>query len=128
MNNWMIYGANGYTGELIAREAKAQGLNPIIAGRTLNKIKSLAEELGFSSRVFDLLDQQALTEQLSDVQLVLNCAGPFSATSLPMIKACIQSGTHYIDITGEISVFEYAHSQNLQAEASNIVLCPRSWI
>lgn len=124
MNNWMIYGANGYTGELIAREAKARGLTPIIAGRNQKEIKSLAEELGFSNRVFDLHDQQNLVTQLSDVQLVLNCAGPFSSTSQPMIKACIQSGTHYLDITGEISVFEYAHNQNLQAEAANIILCP----
>jgi short subunit dehydrogenase-like uncharacterized protein len=124
MNNWMIYGANGYTGELIAREAKAQGLNPIIAGRNQNKIKTLADELGFRSRVFDLLDQQNLTKQLADLQLVLNCAGPFSSTSPAMIKACIQTETHYLDISGEISVFEYAHNQNSQAQASNIVLCP----
>ena len=120
----MIYGANGYTGELIAREAKVQGLNPIIAGRNLNQITSLAKELEFTCRIFNLLDQHELTKQLSDVQLVLNCAGPFSSTSLPIIKACIQSGTHYLDITGEISVFEYAHSQNSQAEQSSIVLCP----
>ncbi len=120
----MIYGANGYTGELIAREAKAKGLNPIIAGRNEPKIQSLSKELGFTSRIFDLHNQQALTMQLADVQLVLNCAGPFSSTSLAMIKACIQSGTHYIDITGEISVFEYAQSQNQQAIASNILLCP----
>ncbi|MBA2653152.1 MAG: saccharopine dehydrogenase NADP-binding domain-containing protein [Tatlockia sp.] len=124
MNNWILYGANGYTGELIAREARARGLNPILAGRNLNKIKSLAKELGLVSRVFNLLNQQDLTKQFADVQLILNCAGPFSSTSLAMIKACILSGTHYLDITGEISVFEYAHSQNLAAERANIVLCP----
>ncbi len=120
----MIYGANGFTGELIAREAKALGLNPIIAGRNKNVIKALAEELGLRSRVFDLLDQQQLAKQLSDLQLILNCAGPFSATSIALIKGCIQTGTHYLDISGEISVFEYAYSQNIQAKASNIVLCP----
>lgn len=120
----MIYGANGYTGELIAREAKARGLNPILAGRNDKAIISLAEELGFDSRVFNLNDQKNIMSQLSDVQLVLNCAGPFSSTSQQMITACIRSGTHYLDITGEISIFEYAHSQNLLAEEANIVLCP----
>lgn len=124
MNNWMIYGANGYTGELIAREAKVRGLNPILAGRNEKAIIALAEELGCAHRVFNLSDQHTIISQLSEVQLVLNCAGPFSATCQPMISACVQSATHYIDITGEISIFEYAHSQNLRAEEANIILCP----
>lgn len=124
MANWMIYGANGYTGELIAREAKARGLHPILAGRNEKAIRALAEKLGFNNRIFNLSDQKNTVNQLLDVQLVLNCAGPFSTTSQQMITACIQSGTHYIDITGEISTFEYAHSQNLLAQEANIVLCP----
>ncbi|STX49994.1 saccharopine dehydrogenase [Legionella busanensis] len=124
MNNWMIYGANGYTGELIAREAKARGLNPILAGRNADKIHLLANELGFTSRVFSLSEQADLIKQLADIKLILNCAGPFSSTSQPLISACIQSNTHYIDITGEISVFEYAYGQNDQAKTANIVLCP----
>ncbi|WP_115702836.1 saccharopine dehydrogenase family protein [Legionella sainthelensi] len=124
MNNWMIYGANGYTGELIAREAKVRGLNPILAGRNQKALLALVKDLGFNSRVFELSDQKNIISQLSNVHLVLNCAGPFSTTSQQMITACIQSGTHYIDITGEISTFEYAHNQNLRAEEANIVLCP----
>lgn len=120
----MIYGANGYTGELIAREAKARGLNPILAGRNENAIKLLAKELGFKNCVFDLSDHQNIINHLSGIKLVLNCAGPFSSTSQSMIKACIQSETHYLDITGEIFVFEYAQSQNSHAEEANIVLCP----
>jgi short subunit dehydrogenase-like uncharacterized protein len=124
MINWMIYGANGYTGELIAREAKVRGLVPILAGRNEQAINSLAQELELKSRTFDLSDPQHVIKQLSDVQLVLNCAGPFSATSQSIIKACLQTKTHYIDITGEISVFEYAHNQSKLAEAANIILCP----
>lgn len=124
MLNWMIYGANGYTGELIAREAKARGMNPVLAGRNEDAINTLAAELEFKTRVFDLHDQQEIINQLSNIKLVLNCAGPFSSTSRAMINACLQSGTHYLDITGEISVFEYAHSQHKAAEKSNIVICP----
>jgi len=43
---WMIYGANGYTGEMIAREAKRRGLTPILAGRSANKVEPLSRELG----------------------------------------------------------------------------------
>lgn len=124
MNEWMIYGANGYTGELIAREAKTRGLKPILAGRNEKAIISLAKELELNNRIFNLSDPGDIIYHLTGVKLVLNCAGPFSHTSQQMIKACIQSGTDYIDITGEISVFEYAHSQNALAEEANIILCP----
>ncbi|KTC70182.1 saccharopine dehydrogenase [Legionella birminghamensis] len=124
MPGWMIYGANGYSGKLIAKEAKLRGLNPVLAGRNENSIKALAAELGLESRVFDLDNPQAICRELAGLELVLNCAGPFSSTSKAMIQACIQSNVHYLDITGEISVFEYAHSQNNLAEDSGILLCP----
>ena len=103
--NWMIYGANGYTGKLIAREAKARGLKPILAGRNRKSIESLAAETGFESMVFDLEDTTAMNRALESITLVLHCAGPFSATSQPMIEACLRNRCHYLDITGEISVF-----------------------
>jgi len=53
---WMVYGANGYTGELIAREAARRGLKPILAGRNPGKIAQLANALGLEARVFDLGD------------------------------------------------------------------------
>src|SRR3546814_3482070 len=56
--------------------------------------------------------------------LVLHCAGPFSATSAPMIEACLQAKAHYLDITGEISVFEHAQTQDARAKAAGIVVCP----
>ncbi len=119
MAEWMIYGANGYTGELIAREAVARGLRPILAGRTNAKVAALAAELDLPSRVFGLD-----SVQLDDVDLVLHCAGPFSSTARPMIEACLEAGAHYLDITGEIAIFEYAHDQHDRAAARNIVLCP----
>ncbi len=119
MAEWMIYGANGYTGELIAREAVARGLRPILAGRNNAAVSALAAELDLPSRVFGLD-----LPQLDDVSLVLHCAGPFSATGKPMIEACLASGVHYLDITGEIAVFEYAHDQHERAVARNVLLCP----
>lgn len=121
---WLIYGANGYTGRLIAAEAKARGLDPILAGRSANRVVPLARELGMDCRCFDLRDMEQATTALRDVALVLNCAGPFSSTAAPMIAACLETKTHYLDITGEISVFEYAHALDREARAAGAVICP----
>lgn len=124
---WMIYGANGYTGELIATEAVRQGLSPVLAGRSRDQVEALARSLGLASRVFSLdgpISQLACG--LSGMTLVLHCAGPFSATSAPMIEACLAQGCHYLDISGEIGVFEHAHDkvQSSRARQKGIVICP----
>ncbi|EML1064737.1 saccharopine dehydrogenase NADP-binding domain-containing protein [Acinetobacter nosocomialis] len=123
-SNWLIYGANGYTGELIAREAVRQGLKPTLAGRNKTKVEARAQELGLDYKAFGLDNVDAISEQLQGFKLVMHCAGPFSATSKPMMEACIKAGAHYLDITGEIAVFELAQSLNSQAEKADIVLCP----
>ncbi len=125
-STWLIYGAYGYSAQLIAVEAKRRGLTPILAGRNESRVKAVAKRLGFDFRVFDLDDPQVFAEQLTDVDFVIHCAGPFSHTSKPMIEACILSSTHYFDITGEIDVFEYALSGvvNGRAQSAGIVVCP----
>ena len=123
-SNWIIYGANGYTGELIAREAVRQGLKPTLAGRNKAKVETLAQELGLTYQAFGLDNVEAVSEHIKGFKLVMHCAGPFSATSKPMMEACIKAGAHYLDITGEISVFELAQSLNAQAQQADIVLCP----
>jgi short subunit dehydrogenase-like uncharacterized protein len=122
--NWLLYGANGYTGELVAREAAKRGMRPILAGRDRTRIEPLARELGLDHRVFDLKHAEGVATGLQGIQLVLHCAGPFSATSAPMIQGCLNAGAHYLDISGEISVFEHAHSLNAAAQAAGVVLCP----
>ncbi|MDP3847849.1 MAG: saccharopine dehydrogenase NADP-binding domain-containing protein [Pseudomonas sp.] len=123
MKNWLIYGANGYTGRLIALHAKSLGLQPILAGRSAD-IRRMGEETGLPVRQFDLSNSIACAKALADVQLVLNCAGPFSATAAPMLQACLAAGAHYLDITGEYSVFEHAHSLHETAQTAGIVICP----
>lgn len=122
--NWMIYGAYGYTGELIAREAVRRGHKPVLAGRDAAQLAPLATELQCEYRVVSLDDPLRLAESLRGVELVLHCAGPFSATSAPMIEACLQMHAHYLDISGEISVFEHAHAQHARAQKAEIVICP----
>jgi len=120
----MIYGANGYTGELIAREAKIRDLDPILAGRNRTGIETLASELDLPSRVVGLDDADALQEALADVDAVLHAAGPFTHTSKPMVTACLATGTHYLDITGEIAVFEALHRLSDRAHKAGVVLLP----
>ncbi|MBK3431520.1 saccharopine dehydrogenase NADP-binding domain-containing protein [Pseudomonas fluorescens] len=121
---WMIYGANGYTGELIARDAVKRGLRPVLAGRSRDKVEALARELGLEARVFELNDPARLLAQIKGHGLILHCAGPFSATAAPMMEACLRANAHYLDITGEIAVFEHAQSLNERARAAGVVICP----
>ncbi|MHB1261586.1 MAG: saccharopine dehydrogenase family protein [Thermoplasmatota archaeon] len=121
---WMIYGAYGYTGELIAREAARRGWRPILAGRDPAKLQPLAAELGLPHRVFGLDDVAALREGLQGVALVMHCAGPFSATARPMLDACLAAGVNYLDITGEVDVLEATLARDADAMQAGIVVCP----
>ena len=120
----LIYGANGYTGEMIARAAAAQGLSPILAGRSEPAIAALARELGCELRVFGLGDPSAVAAGLAGCRVVIHCAGPFSATAAPMMAGCVAARTHYTDITGEIDVFELCFRQDAAARQAGIVVCP----
>ncbi|QOC21276.1 saccharopine dehydrogenase NADP-binding domain-containing protein [Wenzhouxiangella sp. AB-CW3] len=124
MSEWMIYGANGYTGELCAREAVERGLRPVLAGRREEAVAGLASELGLEFRVFALDDADAVRRGLDGMPLVLHCAGPFSATSRPMVDGCLATGTHYLDITGEISVYQACHEREEEARAAGVILMP----
>ncbi len=120
----LIYGATGYTGKLTARAAKLQGLTPILAGRSVEKVKPLADELGLSWRAFYLNETDKLDKALNEVSVVLHIAGPFSATSKPMADACIRTKTHYLDITGEIDVFEALAARDAEAKKAGVMLLP----
>jgi short subunit dehydrogenase-like uncharacterized protein len=123
-STWLIYGANGYTGDLIAREAVKRGLRPTLAGRNRKQVTALATELNLECRIAALDDRAALEAALREVTVVAHCAGPFSRTSKPMIDACLRTRTHYLDITGEVAVFEAAAARDLEAKAAGIMLLP----
>ncbi len=122
--DWMISGANGYTGNLIAHEAKRRGTIPILAGRNAAKIAELARELSLPSKVFSLDAPAVVATALSGVGLVLNCAGPFSKTADVLMHACLAAKVHYLDITGELDVLEDAHRFDTGAKTAGVVLCP----
>lgn len=122
--NWLIYGAYGYTGELIVREAVRRGLRPILAGRRPEPLEKLAGELGLPFRAFPLQDEETLLASLGGVSAVLHAAGPFVHTSRPMVEACLKAGCHYLDITGEIGVFEALFRRHHRAQEAGVTLLP----
>src|SRR5688500_2030450 len=105
MPGFLIYGANGYTGSLIAHAAAARGHQPILAGRNGEPLASLAHKLELEHRNFALDSPDAVAEGIRGMRMVLHCAGPFAHTSKPMADACLRTGVHYLDITGEVGVF-----------------------
>lgn len=123
-NSFLLYGANGYTGKLIARIAKEYGLKPMLAGRRMEVLDPLAKELNTGFVVVDLADSAKLEAVLKEVPLILNAAGPFNKTARQMIDACLKTHTHYIDITGEIGVYEMAKTYNDAAVNAGIMLMP----
>jgi short subunit dehydrogenase-like uncharacterized protein len=123
-SSFLLYGANGYTGGLVARLAVERGLRPVLAGRDRAKIEPLAAELGLEYKSFALDDGAAIAAALAGFSVVLHCAGPFSRTSKPMADACLKTGTHYLDITGEIAVFESLAARSAEAQAARVMLLP----
>ncbi|MEJ2711376.1 MAG: saccharopine dehydrogenase NADP-binding domain-containing protein [Anaerolineales bacterium] len=121
---FLLYGATGFVGEAIARLAVEEGLEPILAGRDAVRVEQLAAELGVEYRVFDLQDPHKIEQGLKDTAVVLHCAGPFIHTFEPMVEACLQTGTHYLDLTGEIPVYESIAARDAQAEVRGIMLLP----
>jgi short subunit dehydrogenase-like uncharacterized protein len=120
----LIYGANGYAGEAAARLAVAQGLTPVLAARDGAKLEPLARELGLEARVATLDDPAALDAALRGAALVLHCAGPYKFTSRQMADACLRAGAHYLDLTGEIPVFEALAARDAEAKARGVMLMP----
>jgi short subunit dehydrogenase-like uncharacterized protein len=120
----LIYGAYGYTGRLIARRAAEKDLTPTLAGRNAEKLRAVAREVDLPHRAFALGDTTALREAVSEADAVLHCAGPFARTARPMVEACLREGAHYLDITGEIEVFEYVASQEARAAEAGVMLMP----
>ena len=120
----MIYGVTGYTGRLILEEALAKGLRPIVSGRNADEVRALATAHGLEARPVSLSDAKALDEALQGVKVVLHCAGPFWRLGPPMISACMRVGAHYLDITGEIAVFEQCAASGAKAKSLGLTLLP----
>jgi short subunit dehydrogenase-like uncharacterized protein len=121
---FLLYGSTGYVGQVAARLASEGGLHPILAGRNALKLEQQAAKLGVEFRVARLDDPQALDQALKGIPVVLHCAGPYLHTSSPMVDACLRNGVHYLDLTGEIPVYEAIAARDAQAKARGVMLLP----
>jgi len=120
----VIYGASGYTGRLIVEQAVARGLRPILGGRSAAPLRSLASRYRLESRVATLDDPSSLANLLEDAVVVIHAAGPFSSTAMPMMRACLRAGVHYLDITGECVAFEALALRSRESQARRCMVMP----
>jgi short subunit dehydrogenase-like uncharacterized protein len=120
----VVYGSYGYTGKLIVSECKRKNLNVILAGRNEEQLKVQSGQSGYSYEVVDSADRRGLNALLQPATLVIHCGGPFKHTAKTMSDACLATGTHYTDITGEYQVFESLALLDTVAKAAEIMIMP----
>jgi short subunit dehydrogenase-like uncharacterized protein len=119
---WMIYGAYGFTGRLVVAEAVRRGHRPVISGRDRAQLDRLAAEFRLLTLPLSLDDPQALTAALRGHRLVINAAGPFVETAPPLVRACLEARTGYVDISGEIHHIRWVTSQDSMAKGAGIAV------
>lgn len=118
----LIYGATGFTGNLVVREAARRGLDFEIAGRSEDKLAALSAELNVRYHVFSVDDMDGWEQSLEGKTALLNIAGPFSETANQAMEACIKFKVHYFDITAEVDIYRLAESKDAAAKAAGIML------
>src|SRR5262245_30667646 len=118
---WLLYGATGRSGTLIAEEAVARGHRPVLAGRDGDRVRRLAERLDLTWAVGQ---PSEVGELLGDARLVLLAAGPFGATAPSVLQACLDAGVHYLDIANEIPVASAALAADDEARQRGITVLP----
>jgi short subunit dehydrogenase-like uncharacterized protein len=123
----VLYGATGYTGRLVAAELAAAKADFILAGRNRRKLEALAAELDGNPRPHDVAldDEVGLRSLLSDCAAVIDCAGPFVRYGEPILRAAVDTETHYLDTTGEQAYMRMAFDRySPQAERAGVAVIP----
>jgi len=121
---WIIYGSYGYTGNLIAEKLSHSGHDIILSGRNSVKLEKQGDRLGIPWMKADLSEPGEMDALLKNAHLVIHCAGPFTHTWKQMAEACIRNECHYLDITGEIDVFEGLKKMTSLFRDANIMALP----
>jgi Saccharopine dehydrogenase NADP binding domain len=122
--NWVLYGAAGVTGQLIAEAAIRRGHRPTLAGRNVERLRSIAERLQLPWQVVDIHDPVALERLVGSSGLTLLVASPFHDTSRRVVDACLATGAHYLDLANEIPVLESVYARDSQARHRGVTLLP----
>jgi short subunit dehydrogenase-like uncharacterized protein len=126
----LIYGATGFTGALVTRVALELPAELVLAGRDPARIEAVARPLGLAFRAFGLDRPTEIVDALADIDVVLNSAGPLVDTAAPLIEGCLASRAHYLDVTGELSVFVEAQRHDAAARQRGVMIMPGAgfWI
>src|SRR5262249_8062205 len=95
-----------------------------LGGRDAGRLEALAARFSLEYRVCPLSDPDAFRRGLEDVAAILLVAGPFSQTSAPVVDACLRTGTHYLDLTGECSVLVALSHRSDEAKLRGCMVMP----
>jgi len=122
----LVFGATGHTGRFVVNELLRRGLTPVLAGRSAERLAAVApEHPALERRVVDLDDPESLHQALAGVGAVTNCAGPFLDTALPLARAAVESGAHYLDVTAEQPAVQALYSElDAAARAAGVAVVP----
>ena len=123
-SDFLLYGSTGFVGDAIARLSLQNNLRPLLAGRNAAKVRAQAAELELEYRIFELTDATALDAALKEIPAVLHCAGPYMHTFKPMVDGCLRTSTHYLDLTGEIPVYESLAARDSEAKDQEVMILP----
>lgn len=124
MKKIIVYGSYGYTGKLIVEECRKKNLEIILSGRNKEALQQQSDASGYPLVVVDINDQAGLVHLLNQGAVVIHCGGPFRHTAQKMADACLQTKTHYTDITGEYGVFELLAGYDAKGKEAGITLLP----
>ncbi|WP_332664243.1 saccharopine dehydrogenase family protein [Aeromicrobium sp.] len=122
----LVFGATGHTGRFIIDELLRRGLEPVLAGRSAERLAAVAaEHPALERRVIALDDPDLLREGLAGVGVVINCAGPFLDTALPLARAAVEAGAHYLDVTAEQPAVQAVYRElDAPARAAGVAVVP----
>ena len=130
--NLVIYGATGFTGKQLVDEALRRGLVPVLAGRSRRKLEDLQSMLAgqalssqaVSIHAVSLDDRNGLDKLLANAAVVVNAAGPYVQTAMPLVEACLRNQADYVDVSGELPSITTIALQDARAQARSVMLMP----
>jgi len=120
----IIFGATGFTGQFVVEEvARTAVEDPIkwaVAGRSKDKLQQTLSDAskevkmdlnGVTKIEADVSDESSLLAMCQQARLIINCVGPYRFFGEQVVKACIEAGTHHVDISGEPQFLELMQLQ-----------------
>ncbi|HYF25891.1 MAG TPA: saccharopine dehydrogenase NADP-binding domain-containing protein [Baekduia sp.] len=120
----VLFGATGYTGDLVARALAARGAQPVLAARSESRVRALARELGAEHAVADVAQPETVRALVERGDVLVSTVGPFVRFGQAAVQAAVATGAHYLDSTGEPpfirEVFE-RHGPGAQAAGCGLV-------